>query len=88
IVEGYAYGVPAIVSQVGGATELIEDGQSGYTYDSSSTQLAEKMQLFISQPDAIPDMSAYCLEMARAFSTEVVRDRYIDVYKSVLESAS
>lgn len=84
IVEAYAYGVPAIVSQVGGAGELAIDGKSGYAYDASATQLAAKLNHLLHHPDIIPEMSAYSLELAKQYSSEAIRDRYLEVYETVL----
>ncbi|RFC55037.1 glycosyltransferase family 4 protein [Brumimicrobium aurantiacum] len=38
IIEGMAYGLPAIVPPVGGILEVIQDRQSGYTVDSRNRQ--------------------------------------------------
>ena len=39
IIEGMAYGLPAIVPPVGGIIELVEEGQNGYSVDSRDTIL-------------------------------------------------
>ncbi|MEM9155602.1 MAG: glycosyltransferase family 4 protein [Cyanobacteria bacterium P01_F01_bin.33] len=88
IVEAYAYGVPAVVSHVGGASELIEDGKSGYAYDASAAQLADTMRRCLERPETIPEMSAHCLQLARQFSTDAICDRYLDIYADTVATAS
>lgn len=46
IVEAMAYGVPCIASNVGGIPEIIEDGVSGYLFQSENvSDLASKLEL-------------------------------------------
>lgn len=42
IIEGMAYGLPAIVPPVGGITELIESGENGFQVDSRERELLNK----------------------------------------------
>ena len=50
ILEGMAYGLPAIVPPVGGVVELIEEGKNGYLIDSKNIELVSEKIL-----DAFPD---------------------------------
>ncbi len=48
IIEGMAYGLPAIVPPVGGITELVSDGVNGYQVDSNDlVELKEKLSLLL-----------------------------------------
>ena len=49
ILEGMAYGIPAIVPTEGGPTELIEDQISGYHIDSEKTKEISKVILHLNQ---------------------------------------
>lgn len=42
IIEGMAFGIPAIVPCVGGITEVVEDGYNGYLIDSRNLEKLEK----------------------------------------------
>jgi glycosyltransferase involved in cell wall biosynthesis len=48
IIEGMAYGLPALVPEIGGITEVIEDGKTGFTVDSrKQAELNQKLQLLM-----------------------------------------
>jgi glycosyltransferase involved in cell wall biosynthesis len=49
VIEGMAYGLPAIVPPIGGITELVEDGDNGYKVDSRNLPLlSEKLDQLLS----------------------------------------
>jgi glycosyltransferase involved in cell wall biosynthesis len=60
ILEAMAYGIPVIVSPVGGPAELVTDGLQGFTVDSRDTALLIKKVL------ALADNSDLCLKMSKA----------------------
>ena len=43
IIEGYAAGVPVIGAKIGGIPEIIEDGRTGYLFDSGNKEELVKM---------------------------------------------
>ncbi|MFA6217699.1 MAG: glycosyltransferase [Candidatus Omnitrophota bacterium] len=57
ILEGFALGKPAIASRIGGATELVKDGETGLTFESSnSNDLRSKILQLSENPDKIISM--------------------------------
>jgi len=51
VIEGMAYGLPAIVPPVGGITELVEDGENGYKVDCrDSALLNNKLKQILDYP--------------------------------------
>ncbi len=53
IIEGMAYGLPAIVPPVGGITELVEEGKNGYLVDSRDRALLNQRLREMMQHPAI-----------------------------------
>jgi glycosyltransferase involved in cell wall biosynthesis len=54
ITEAMASGIPVIGSDLGGVSELVENGQTGYLFQpGNASKLAEAMSIFIEQPDLI-----------------------------------
>lgn len=52
ILEAFATGTPVIVSQLGGMSELVEDGVNGYHFEAGNAgALAERLQRFVDRPD-------------------------------------
>jgi glycosyltransferase involved in cell wall biosynthesis len=52
ILEAFANGTPALVSNLGGMAELVEDGEGGFRFEPGNEEsLAKMLQRFIDQPD-------------------------------------
>jgi glycosyltransferase involved in cell wall biosynthesis len=59
IIEGMAYGLPAIIPPIGGITELVEDAVNGYQVDSRKRiQLCEALSTIMSNTNTYNAMSA------------------------------
>jgi glycosyltransferase involved in cell wall biosynthesis len=68
IIEGMAYGLPAIVPPVGGIAELVEDGENGYHIDSRNLDsLSQSIVSVFSNPFLYEDMRAKALEKIMDF---------------------
>ncbi len=69
IIEGMAYGLPAIVPPVGGITELVEDGKNGYQVDCRDTALLHKtLKKIMSDRAGYESMRQCALEKTHGFS--------------------
>lgn len=69
IIEGMAYGLPAIVPPVGGVTELIEDGKNGYLVDSRDGDLlTERLDKIIGDPENYSRMRRHSLQRIEQYS--------------------
>lgn len=83
--EAMMGGMPVIGSDTGGTPELIRAGETGFLYPYGDAEaLAERMEHFISHPDAIREMGrtaeAYALEH---FTIERCAKEIADVYREV-----
>ncbi len=68
IIEGMAYGLPAIVPPVGGITELIDEGVNGYQIDCRDTALLNrKLCQILDHPAAYDRMSAQAMNRIAQF---------------------
>lgn len=71
ILEGMAYGLPAIVPPVGGVVELIEDGKNGYLIDSKKVALiSEKINELLTNTTLYNKMSKDALEKSKFFGED------------------
>jgi len=71
ILEGIAYGLPAIVPPVGGVVELIEEGKNGYLIDSKNVELiSEKINILLTNTVLYNNMSKNALEKSKFFGEE------------------
>lgn len=65
LVEAAACGVPSIGTRVGGISEAVIDGETGFLVDSENdSDIAEKMDLFLTNPQLAKSMGQRGREMA------------------------
>jgi glycosyltransferase involved in cell wall biosynthesis len=82
IYEGYAHGVPAIVSNVGGMPEIVDGGRTGFVFQvGDARQLADCLRKEIATGWRGAQFSAACLERARDFHVDRALDRYLRVWE-------
>jgi glycosyltransferase involved in cell wall biosynthesis len=85
VIEAMAYGVPAIVTPVGGNTELIVDGECGLVVPvGDEAALAEAMER-LCDADLRQTMGAAARErIAREFRIDTTIDRTLALYQEIL----
>lgn len=89
LLEAMAAGVPAIASDAGGNKEVIEDRKSGFLVDWDRTsECAQLLADLLSDVELRQTIGQAARARARAFSMEEVAQRYIHLYRSMLEEAS
>jgi glycosyltransferase involved in cell wall biosynthesis len=75
IVEGMAYGLPAIVPPVGGILEVIEDGVTGYQVDARNRALlSEKLSAILDNPAQYEAFSKAALKRTDLFKEHFMLD--------------
>ena len=82
LIEAMACGLPVIASDVGGSSELIEDGKNGMTFEPGrSEQLRDRMALILTMRHSWPDLGSLARQtvITSADLTTVV-DRVQEVY--------
>ena len=83
IYEGYAYGVPSLVSSAGGMPEIVDHGRTGFIFRTGdSAELARILQQQIDQGWRGNRFAAACVEASRRFSVERVFDDYMRVWET------
>lgn len=69
VLEGMAYGLPAIVPPVGGVTELVEENKNGYLIDSKQgIKICEKLNLILNNDELYATLSRNAIEKSKQFS--------------------
>ena len=82
VTEAYCCGKPVIVSRMGGLTEIVQDGITGFLVTPGSLdEIAAALEKFILSPDMYNQMSADCLEYSKQFSRERFCANYLDAYQ-------
>lgn len=87
VLEAMASGLPVITTKtVGGATDLIDDGISGFLLDNPwhVEELAEKMELVIRDEDLRGELGRNARKVAEQYSWDRNTDRTLQAYAEVL----
>lgn len=85
ILEGFAFGLPAIATTVGGIPDLVQNGYNGRLITPGDvTALAESMKEFIENPDVVESYSTNALKSFEPYSINEVRERLELIYEKVI----
>ncbi len=89
IYEAYAHGVPAIVANVGGMPEIVDEGCTGFVYrPADSEHLALLLRQQIDSGWRGADFSAACVRRAADFSVDRVFADYFKVWETAIRTQS
>lgn len=84
ILEAMAYGRPVIASEGAGASELIEDGVTGFVVPIRDPQaIADRIDWLKQNRDRIPEMGQKARAKARNYTWDKVRKKYARVFSSL-----
>lgn len=82
IMEALANALPCVVTNVGGNSEIVEDGHNGFLVN-SKPELVEKLTLLVTDSDKRKAMSLNARNSAeKTFSLNVMLDKYHELYQS------
>ena len=87
LIEAQATGLPVLATRVGGVSESVLDGESGYLVDQRDVDaLSAKLGFLIEHSDLWPEMGRAGRRFAvEHFDIEQLNDRLIDIYHHLLE---
>lgn len=82
ILEGYQHGRPAVVSNLGGQSDLVQDGVTGFRFESGNAEsLASRILELTRQQDQGLQFSKNCLAEAAKFSVAKMADTFLSLYQ-------
>jgi glycosyltransferase involved in cell wall biosynthesis len=85
ITEAMASGIPVIASDVGGISELVEDGVTGYLIPlRDSLAIAERIQRFLARPELLKTMGERARAKIQAYQMRQQVERIVEVYREVI----
>jgi glycosyltransferase involved in cell wall biosynthesis len=89
VIEAYAHGVPVVAARSGGLPEIVDDGETGWTFDPDDDDtLRERIAMMRDRPERLAEMRLQAREKARSFGVDRHADAYVDVYEHALESSN
>ncbi|MEA2684642.1 MAG: hypothetical protein QOK05_2970 [Chloroflexota bacterium] len=88
VAEGMAAGLAVVATDVGGPSEIIEDGVSGVLFRTGDPEdLARVMRLLADQPELRARLGTGARAAARRFAPEVIAREVNDLYDSILRAS-
>jgi len=85
ITEAMASGIPVIASDVGGISELVEDGATGYLIPlRDSLAIAERIGRFLARPELLKTMGEKALAKIQTYPMQQQVERIVDVYRQAI----
>jgi len=84
--EAIACGLPIVVTDIAGISEIIKDGENGFLVEpENSVEIAEKVLMLLGNGELRKQISQNNLEKSKNYSWEAVVDKLEDVYQGVLK---
>lgn len=82
VVESFAYGVPVIAADIGGAAELVRDGENGLRFEAADmAALVAVLRRACDEKGAWPSRSRGALRSADGLAVEAHASRLADLYE-------
>ena len=89
LIEAQMAGVPVVSTDVGSVCEILEDGITGYLAGKDVKELASKIEMVIEDLESGAKIGkAAKLRAEREFSSSVMADAHLGLYKDVLDKVS
>jgi len=89
ILEAFAAGTPVVTTAPEGMRHFVEDGRTGLLSEpEDSAALARNVMRVLGDPDLAHLLATNARHQAERYSWQVVRERWLDVYRSMLGSVA
>ncbi len=81
IMEAMSAGLPCLVSKIRGNTDLVQEGENGYLFESNNVEeLTKKLRLLLEDPKTRAKMRDGNKEIIQAFESKAIRKRMSRIY--------
>lgn len=84
IAEAFAYGKPVIASRIGAIPELVTEGETGCFVSPGNVQELIQTIRKIAESRQLPGTPEACFDAARAYAIDVVQEKYLNLYRTIL----
>lgn len=89
VIEAMAAGLPIVASRVGGVSDIVKEGATGYTFGSGDREaLREGVRKIASDKERMRDMGARARAYAETQSWDAIMDEVIALYASLIADAA
>lgn len=86
LMEAFASGLPAVATKVGGVSEIVKDGESGYLVESGDPEaMAEKLDILVGNPGLRREMGmAGRKTVEEKYDIRKLNEKLVGLYRSLL----
>ncbi len=85
VIEAMAAGLPVVASRVGGVSDIVREGETGYTFESGDTRaLTEGIRKIAAKRDNMRRMGAQARAYAETLSWDAIMDEVIELYAALI----
>jgi glycosyltransferase involved in cell wall biosynthesis len=86
LLEAMSYGLPIICSQIGGLSEIVEDGKTGLLYEPGNiTELTERIRMLWQNPALCRQLGdAGKRKLQEEYAVDRLLDRLLAIYEKVI----
>lgn len=85
VVEAMAAGLPVVASRVGGVTDVVQEGRTGYTFKSGDVNtLVDGVRKIAASRDNIQHMGHLARQYAETQSWDAMMDEVIEIYADLI----
>jgi UDP-glucose:(heptosyl)LPS alpha-1,3-glucosyltransferase len=84
VLEAAASGLPLLVTKVNGTEEFVVDGANGYFITRDPEDIAEKIQLLISDSEQLRTLGLNARRTAENYSWDIIAENTLRVYEEVI----
>jgi glycosyltransferase involved in cell wall biosynthesis len=85
IIEAMSYGKPIVASNVGGISEIVENGKNGFTSDNDEYSFKTYIENIFSSENRYKNMAEHSRKIYKnKLTVEKMVDGYLNIYKSII----
>lgn len=85
IIEAMSHGCPVVASNVGGISEIVENGVNGYVVNNAAKEFAEKISYILAEPKRYEQFSGAAEQTyIDSLTADKMANKYLAIYKSIL----
>lgn len=87
LLEAMTLGLPVVSSNVGGISEVLKNGESGYLVDQpdDTVKYVEALEKIFALPEAYKEISAKAKRISAYFTAENMASKVLEIYKEAID---